>query len=89
MDVESSVVELSLEFDELDVDESLVLDGDDDELELDGVDELDDGGDVELADHDLNSVSLRYPSPFASAVRKPRPGNPSAGLAPSVCWRKP
>ena len=72
MDVESSVVELSLELDELDVDDSLVLAGDDDELELDGeLDELDDGEDVELADHDLNSVSLRYPSPFASAVRNP------------------
>ena len=48
----------------------LAGDDDDDELELDG-DELDDGEDVELADHDLNSVSLKYPSPFASAVRNP------------------
>ena len=66
------MVELSLELDEsseLDVDESLVLD--DDELELDGEGELEDGEDVELADHDLNSVSLRYPSPFPSAVRNP------------------
>ncbi len=73
--MESLGVGLSLELDELfglDVDESLVLELGEDELD-DGEDEdeLDDGEDVELADHDLNSVSLKYPSPFVSAVRNP------------------
>jgi hypothetical protein len=66
VDVESSLFELALELDEsLVLDESLELDGDDDDDEL----ELD--GEVELADHDLNSVSLRYPSLFVSTVRNP------------------